>query len=62
MGSIKEHIHVLSGGGGTSSATKIDIKNVSDELIVHLNGLSIGECDRAVTQTLNYNFKVGPTI
>ena len=45
MGSIIEHIKDVR-GGSKSSTTKSDVKDISDELIIHWNGPSLPECDR----------------
>ena len=58
MGSIIENIKDVR-GGSKSSTTKSDVKDISDEMIIHWNGPSLSECDSLIKQSLNYYFKGG---
>ena len=59
MGSIIEQIKTVRGGSKTSTNKK-DVKDISDELIIHWNGPHISKCDSVIKQTLNLHFKGRP--
>ena len=56
MGSVIEKIRNVRGGTKTSTNKK-DIKDISDELVIHWNGPHISKCDGIVKQALNVHFK-----
>ena len=56
MGSVVETIRQVR-GGFKSSTSQNDIKNMSDELIVHWNGPPLSQCDSIVKQALNIHFR-----
>ena len=56
MGSVVEKIQNVLGGMKTSMNKK-DIKDISNELVIHWNKLHISECDDIVKQALNVHFK-----
>jgi len=59
MGSVLEKIHEVRGGSKTSTNKK-NSKHMSDELIIHWNGLKISKYGSVVMQALNLHFKSGP--
>ena len=54
--SVIEKIQNVRGGTKTSMNKK-DIKDISDELVIHWNRSHISECDGIVKQALNVHFK-----
>ena len=56
MGSVTENIQNVRGDTKTSTNKK-DIKDISDELVIHWNGPHISQCDGIVKQALNVHFK-----
>ena len=56
MGSVIKKIRNVCGGTKTSTNEK-DIKDISDELVIHWNGPHITKCDGIVKQALNVHFK-----
>ena len=56
MESVIKKIQNVRGGTKTSTNKK-DIKDISDELVIHWNGPPISECDGIVKQALNVHFK-----
>ena len=58
MGSIIEHIKTVR-GNSKSSTNKTDVKDISDELLVHWNGPLVTQCNSIVTQALNVHFNGG---
>jgi hypothetical protein len=58
MGSIITKICSVRGGSKTST-NQSDVKDISDELIIHWNGPHISHCQGVVKQTLNVHFGGG---
>ncbi|KAJ8046271.1 hypothetical protein HOLleu_04890 [Holothuria leucospilota] len=58
MGSTIERIRAFC-RGSLCSTNKNDIRDLSDELIIHWNGPLLNKCNNVVKQTLNLHFKGG---